>query len=272
MTNLTELIDATNNRIFLTLSAPLTLFGPTDDVFQSYPDQAFVRSLTAEGFEFHLDQFVDFHISDNIPAYTADALRSVTSIPMVQGQVNVSSSNSAVVLETFAVQDAAIVQADILARNGVLHVVDRLLEPRFASRNFYSLIQQALDTSGNPQFSRFQMFIMAADRVGFLENLINATLLAPDDEAIADSDLLFYLDPVNEAELLRLVDYHVLLETLNVENLARFQTRLIPTQEGSTVEVFRSATQFRFNNGVAEAIDLVRRGLVYRINRLLTPP
>ena len=99
---------------------PFTVFAPTDAAFAALPPGT-VESLLANPAE--LKKILLYHV---VPGeYRAAQVLAVTTLPTVNGQdLTISTAGGA------KVNDANIVATDVLARNGVIHVIDRVLLPR----------------------------------------------------------------------------------------------------------------------------------------------
>ena len=101
-------------------AGPYTLFAPTDDAFADLP-QGTLEELLADPSQ--LEPFLLYHV---VPGeYLAVDLAEETALFTAQG----SDLPVSVDGETVTVGDATIVEADITAGNGVIHVIDRVLSP-----------------------------------------------------------------------------------------------------------------------------------------------
>jgi uncharacterized surface protein with fasciclin (FAS1) repeats len=102
---------------------PFTVFAPTDDAFAQLPAGT-VESLLLPENQDQLIAILTYHV---VPGrfLAADVLASET-LPTVQGQTLSVSLDGGVP----RVDAAAIVQTDIEASNGVIHVIDSVLLPQ----------------------------------------------------------------------------------------------------------------------------------------------
>jgi len=104
----------------LASGGPFTIFAPTDAAFAALPDgtvDALLGDVEA------LRQILLYHVVDGV-VYSAQAAQ-LTSAPTLNGQ-NVSIAATA---NGLTVGGANVVAADVLARNGVIHVIDAVLIP-----------------------------------------------------------------------------------------------------------------------------------------------
>jgi uncharacterized surface protein with fasciclin (FAS1) repeats len=101
---------------------PFTLFAPTDDAFGRLPAGTVQDLLKPENRE-RLRTILTYHvIAGRVSAAQA---RNVSSAETVAGQSLRISSNG----DQLRINDATVRIADIPARNGVVHVIDRVLLP-----------------------------------------------------------------------------------------------------------------------------------------------
>jgi len=101
---------------------PFTVFAPTDDAFAALPEGTVASLLEPENKD-QLQSILTYHVvAGKIMAEDAMAADSATT---VQGQdVTITTMDGSVMID-----DATVVQADIEASNGVIHVIDSVLMP-----------------------------------------------------------------------------------------------------------------------------------------------
>jgi uncharacterized surface protein with fasciclin (FAS1) repeats len=109
---LTEVLDG---------EGPFTVFAPTDEAFAELPDGTLEQLLLPENRE-TLIQILTYHV---VPGTVTSDLLESGEVETVEGSaVNVMVGEQAV-----TVNEANVVEADILASNGVIHVIDRVIIP-----------------------------------------------------------------------------------------------------------------------------------------------
>ncbi len=97
---------------------PFTVFAPTDDAFALLGDDAIQRLLRPENRD-QLTAILTYHV---VPGrYTASDVGRLDALETVNGQA---------LSLGVRVDDAELVATDVMASNGVIHVVDRVLMPR----------------------------------------------------------------------------------------------------------------------------------------------
>lgn len=120
---LVKALDATNLTGLLQNNSGLTVFAPTDAAFAALPAGELDR-LMAEENRAELQQLLTYHII-NARLDSSKIGGAKGPVPTVAGS-NIEIDGSG---ETWMVGQAEIVQADVMADNGVIHVVDKVLMP-----------------------------------------------------------------------------------------------------------------------------------------------
>ena len=101
---------------------PFTVFAPTDDAFAALPEGTVESLLQPENLE-QLQAVLTYHVVAG-KVMAADVV-NVDSAETVQGQALRVSTYG----ESVRIDDATVLQADIEASNGVIHVIDSVLMP-----------------------------------------------------------------------------------------------------------------------------------------------
>ncbi|BCW96303.1 MAG: fasciclin domain-containing protein [Fimbriimonadales bacterium] len=99
---------------------PFTVFAPTDEAFAQIPQDTLQAVLANKE---QLTAILTYHVAPG-KLMAADVARS-TQIPTVQGQSITVSTEGGV-----RVDEANVIQTDIEADNGVIHVIDRVIMPK----------------------------------------------------------------------------------------------------------------------------------------------
>ncbi|QPP50777.1 MULTISPECIES: fasciclin domain-containing protein [unclassified Halomonas] len=101
---------------------PFTVFAPTDEAFGKLPEGTVESLLEPENRE-QLQAVLTYHVVPG-KVMAADAM-NLDSATTVQGQdLTITTMNGSVMID-----DANVIQADIEASNGVIHVIDSVLMP-----------------------------------------------------------------------------------------------------------------------------------------------
>ncbi|TFH86454.1 fasciclin domain-containing protein [Billgrantia azerbaijanica] len=101
---------------------PFTVFAPTDEAFAALPAGTLDELLMPENRD-RLQAILTYHVvPGKVMAEQAMGLSSATT---VQGQdLTLTTENGSV-----RIDDATVIQADVVASNGVIHVIDGVLMP-----------------------------------------------------------------------------------------------------------------------------------------------
>lgn len=104
---------------------PFTVFAPTDQAFQKLPKGTLEMLLKPENKD-KLKAILTYHvISGKVPASEVMKLKSGSMVETVQGEkVKVLLSKKGVM-----VNKSKVVKTDVMASNGVIHVIDTVLLP-----------------------------------------------------------------------------------------------------------------------------------------------
>jgi len=107
----------------LSSPGPFTVFAPTDDAFKKLPGGT-LDSLLKNPQGIYLKKMLTYHVV-NRELKAGDIMR-LGSINTVQGQsVQVDTSNGVIFLNG----DTKVITTDIVCSNGVIHVIDAVLNP-----------------------------------------------------------------------------------------------------------------------------------------------
>lgn len=110
-----ELVDALKGE------GPFTVFAPTDEAFSKLPEGTIQELLNNKE---KLKQILLYHVVSG--KVTAEKVMTVDSAETLSGKsVNVKTKNGKVYIN-----DAQVIQADIMTSNGVIHVIDTVLIPQ----------------------------------------------------------------------------------------------------------------------------------------------
>lgn len=118
---LTAALEATGLADTLSQEGPFTVFAPTDEAFAALPEGTLEELMKPENREV-LAAILTYHV---VPGkVTSDQIQS-GEVSTVQGStVNVTVEDGMVMVD-----DAKVVQPDIEAGNGVIHVIDKVILP-----------------------------------------------------------------------------------------------------------------------------------------------
>ena len=121
LSTLSSVIDEADLNDTLEQGGPYTIFAPSDQAFQSLPAATRERLLRDENREL-LRQILTYHV---VPG-------NLTASQLESGQVQTQAGNSVNVQvdgQQVRINEARVIQPDLQAANGVVHVVDRIILP-----------------------------------------------------------------------------------------------------------------------------------------------
>jgi transforming growth factor-beta-induced protein len=247
---------------------PFTLFAPTNEAFAALPKGTVEALLKPENRE-ALRKVLTYHVvSGNVMAKdlrtdkVTTVAGSTVAVKVQRGQVGVNN--------------ATVVKADIAAKNGVIHVIDKVLLPPDlalappAAAQPGTIVDIAV---GNPSFSTLVTAVKAAGLVETLSGKGPFTLFAPTNEAFAalpKGTLEKLLKPENRTLLQKVLTYHVVSGNVMAKDL---RSSKVPTVAGSTVAVKVQSGKVNVNNATVVKADVAaRNGVIHIIDKVLLPP
>jgi transforming growth factor-beta-induced protein len=205
-------------------------------------------------------------ISSSVPS---SALRSSqTAVTLLGEELKVTKSNAGVLVNDIA----KVVMADVLASNGVVHVIDTLLVPPSLlpseEAKQMSIVETAVATRA---LSTLVTVLTLPDYAGVLTALSSAgpfTVFAPTDKAFANAGV-----NVSDVEMVtEVLKYHVIAGAIVSSALQPSQS--VATLQGEEVVVTKDDSGI-FVNGNAKVvmIDIMAsNGVVHVVDTLLLPP
>ncbi len=235
-----------------------TLFGPTNAAFHDLASFLWTENWTS-----HLRGILYFHV---LPfAAMSDVLTNGLELSAVLGEdlvvtrkKNVTSLSGAAMSSsgTFS----TVIQADIVADNGVLHKVDAILIPMF-------MIETLMDVvSGKAELDRLLDLIVFAGIEAEIVKM-NRTLLAPINDAFAD------FNETEDAEAVERVLLYHLITDVYPAFMAESGLITIETVLGPSLQVtFVKGHMFIQGTKVLDADHLAGNGILHVVEKVLLPP
>ena len=212
-------------------SGPFTVFAPTNDAFKSLPEGVLANLLLPKN-KAKLADLLTFHVVSG-DIHAADILDG-ERIKTVEGMYIMAAVNSSGVF----LNNAKVTTADVNASNGVVHIIDAVLQEWNPTPTTPSIVQIALAT---PDLSTLVTALKAADLVDTLSGPGPFTVLAPTNEAFAKLPagvLDNLLKPENKAQLVALLTYHVLGKNCTYQGcLTSGYYVQLPSVQGSDIQV-----------------------------------
>lgn len=122
LSTLVAAVDAAGLVETLKSDGPFTVFAPTNEAFAALPEGT-VESLLMEENRELLIEILTYHVIAG-EVMSSDLSDGMTAETVNGDEVTISISNSGVMVD-----NASVVEADIEASNGVIHVIDAVIMP-----------------------------------------------------------------------------------------------------------------------------------------------
>ncbi len=231
---------------------PFTVFAPTDEAFDGLPEGTLDALLEDEE---ALTAVLTYHVIAG--EYMAEDVVSMDSAQTVQGE-----SVTFDTMDGVMINDANIVQTDIQASNGVIHVIDRVILP--PSMMEKDIVDTAIEAGS------FNTLVQAVQAAGLEETLRGEgpfTVFAPTDEAfnaLPEGTLDSLLE--DEEALANVLTYHVVAGEYLAEDVVSMTSARTVQGEDVTFDTTDGVmindanivqTDIQASNGVIHVIDAV---------------
>jgi uncharacterized surface protein with fasciclin (FAS1) repeats len=243
-----------------TLGTPgdFTLFAPTDAAFALLPAGT-VEALLADPNGQLVDVLLYHVLAGSVPS---SALSDGLVVTTAQGSDVTVTINA----DGVFINDAEVIVANVMADNGIVHVIDAVLLPPAQTSTVLDIIVNS------PDHNTLEAAIVAAGLDGALSGSGPFTVFAPTDEAFAALPAgtveALLADPTGA--LTQILLYHVVGATALSSDLSDGQ--VIATLNGADVIVTISGAVF-INDAQVTVADIVAdNGVVHVINAVLLPP
>jgi transforming growth factor-beta-induced protein len=254
-------------------AGPFTVFAPTDDAFAKLPAGTVENLLKPENKK-QLTEILTYHVVSG-SVLAADVVK-LTSAKTVNGaDVKITVKDGKV-----KVNDANVVTTDILASNGVIHVIDAVIlppapavvEPAAAPAKPMDIIDTAV---ANGNFKTLAAALNAAGLIPTLKRRGPYTVYAPTDAAFAKlpaGTVENLLKPENRKQLVAILTYHVTAgKKLDAKTIAAHSG--VGTIQGTNIKVTASGGKVMLNNATVVTPDVMAtNGVIHVIDTVLLPP
>ncbi len=236
---------------------PFTVFAPTDDAFSALPEGTVAGLLDDIP---ALNDILLYHVvAGDVRAADVVALDSAVT---VQGEsVSISVDGDSV-----RINDSLVVIADIVASNGVIHVIDAVLLP---PEPVGSIVDIAL---ADDRFETLVAALQAADLVGTLQGEGPFTVFAPTDDAfdaLPEGTVEALLEDI--PTLTAILLYHVVAGDVRAADVVALESAV--TVQGEPVSISVEGDNVRINDALVVITDIAAsNGVIHVIDAVLLPP
>ena len=236
----------------------LTVLVPTDEAFGKLPAAA-RQALFSPGGAEKLQALLKYHI---LPGRVPARQIAGESRPKTLGgeRLTVAANDRGI-----AINNATVVEADVLARNGVIHFIDAVLQP--PAPDLLGVAEKA---------GQFGVLLEALDATGLDDTLRRDgpfTVFGPTDEAfqsLGTGTLRNLLDKSNRSKLKEVLKFHVVAGRVSARDAVGAGEA--KTLQGGVVPVSIKGGKLTIGGATALATDLeAGNGVIHVIDRILVP-
>ena len=249
----------TDTKVIATFTekGPFTLFAPDNDAFSKVKD--YLNNLSTD----KLKEIVLMHVvkGNEIVEEYITAGENNTSKTVGGKDILIKREQCRIQVRVFRSGGAKVINADIRAVNGVIHVIDNLILEK---------IMDVLEQNSN--FSTFAKAVNQADLSDYLNGNGPFTVFAPTNTAF--QKLNRSILPFNNPAFLRNVTLrHIYNGTMNAGNdITDDTTKTFKSAVGTNIEIIRKNNITTVNPGEAKVIRVglkARNGIIHAIDNLL---
>ncbi len=252
---------------------PITVFAPTNDAFAA---ALAALDMTAEELLADTDLLTSVLLYHVVPgAVTSDIVVGAETAKTFNGAaIAINASDAGVSLND---SQASVVAVDIMASNGVIHVIDGVILPPAEEEMMESLGTIVDIAAGDETFSTLVAAVTAAELADALSVAGPYTVFAPTNDAFAAAlnalgitaeDLL-----ADTETLTGILLYHVAPGKLTADIVVQLEA--IGTLNGAPIMVSASDAGVSLNEGQASvaAVDVMAdNGVIHVIDGVILPP
>jgi transforming growth factor-beta-induced protein len=249
---------------------PFTVFAPTDEAFAKI-DAATLENLLKPENKDQLTAILAYHV---VPGrVTAADVAGLTSATTVQGEdVAIKVDGDKVMIN-----DATVVTPDVMASNGVIHVIDTVIMPpsMAAAPAPEAATTDIVDTAvAAGDFNTLAAALTAAGLVETLKGEGPFTVFAPNDAAFAKLDaatLEDLLKPENKDQLTAILTYHVVPGKVLAADAEKLTSAT--TVQGEDITIAKDGDALTINGATVITPNIVvANGVIHVIDSVIMPP
>jgi transforming growth factor-beta-induced protein len=238
-------------------AGPFTVFAPTDAAFAKLPAGTVENLLKPENKD-TLVQILTYHVvSSKLLAADISKLASADTVAKLPVSVKVDMGK-------VMVNNATVTKADIVASNGVIHVIDTVLLPK-------DIVDTAI---ADGRFKTLAAALTAAGLVDTLKGKGPFTVFAPTDEAFArlpKATLDTLLKPESKKALADILTYHVVPGKVMAADVVKLTTA--KTVNGKPIAIKVDGSKVTINDAQVVITDIVTsNGVIHVIDKVILPP
>jgi len=239
---------------------PFTVFAPTDAAFAKLGKETIANLLKPENKD-QLVSILTYHVvAGKVPAAKVVGMKSAKSVqgsmlPIVvkDGKVTVAGAN--------------VVTTDVMASNGVIHIIDSVMLP--PEPNLVEVAAKA---------GSFNTLLAAAKAAGLADTLANGgpfTIFAPTDEAFAKlgkDTIATLLKPENKKKLQAILKHHVVAGKVMSGTAVKLSEAATLNGTKLGLKFDAKAKKLHVGEGTVVAADVeAKNGVIHVVDSVLLP-
>jgi transforming growth factor-beta-induced protein len=243
-------------------TGPFTVFAPTDAAFSAIQND--VDNLLKPENKEELVKVLSCHVVSG--KIMANDLKDGEELTTIDGtKLKVSFMNDGKIM----IGDALITSSDVVASNGVIHMIGKVILPAQSSpiAEYKDIVDIASESA--------KTLAAAVTAAGLVETLKGSgpfTVFAPTDAAFAaiQSDVDKLLKPENKTKLSKILTFHVVSGKIMAADLKDGQ--MVSTVEGGKLKVSIMDGKVMINGANVTMIDIeASNGVIHVIDKVLMP-
>ena len=239
---------------------PFTVFAPTD---QAFTDAGIDLSTFDTDEEIAvLTDILLYHVYTAGAVYAADVTDGLT-VAMANGDDASFTATDGTVM----IGDATVTTADVVASNGVIHVIDKVLMP---PADLVDIAAVAMSTGAHDSLVAA---LVKADLVSTMQGVGPYTVFAPTDQAFTDAgiDLDAFTTDEEIATLTNILLYHVYSGAVNAADVT--DGLAVQMVNGDYAQFTVSEGTVMIEDATVTAADVMAsNGVIHVIDKVLMPP
>ena len=244
----------------LSSKGPFTVFAPTDAAFSKLP-KGTVESLLKPENKAQLASILTYHVvAGKVLAAKVVGMKSANTVQGSALPITVEGGK-------VTVAGANVIATDVMASNGVIHVIDAVMLP--PAPNLVEVASKA---------GSFKTLLAAAKAAGLADTLANGgpfTIFAPTDEAFAklpEGTVASLLKPENKGKLQAILKHHVVSGKVMSGTAVKLSEA--PTLNGTklTLKFDAKAKKLHVGAGTVVSADVeAGNGVIHVVDSVLLP-
>jgi uncharacterized surface protein with fasciclin (FAS1) repeats len=257
----------------LSSEGPFTVFAPTNEAFEALPEGTLDNLLLPENKQQLTDILLYHVVPGKVMAADVAGMNGQMADTALEGQqISIQADMGSVTLN----ESVNVIETDIEASNGVIHVIDSVLLPPSGETEAGMETMDIVDTAvADGRFTTLVSAVQAAELVDTLKGEGPFTVFAPTDEAFAalpEGTLDTLLMPENKQQLTDILLYHVVPGQVMASDVAGLTSATTVLGEDATIKVEDGRVFLNENVEVIITDIETSNGVIHVIDSVLLPP